>query len=521
VSPLRRRDRIALPTRALFVPLFAALTLAAAGPGPVEIPAEEELRRFLEDGPLLLLPEGDQERLKELAGSAPDRALESARAFLAADPKPDTPANELAAAIERRQQIVWSEELSLRDARGMLRFLRGAPRERKRVECGETFRPLEIWSWGPVEQPESVVLFQPRPGAFYTAWRPTGSKRQLYSTEMEYYLEQWEELRRFLSGKRPDRVLCEASAEVDRVTGVDGLFGFKQGRLTDAEVDAFFAPPSDLAAWATAAAGEKLERVVTESAGAPEKRVPIEPLAVSELHVTFPERRDQRMVTRVRVILPEDPPHGVVEAEFGKESRFTVTALVELAGVPFDEFRNRFVVPATDKKAPIVLVGERLLRPGGPYVATLELRDEISGRTAWITRGFRVPAEPTPEEDPSPPGAVEVSGQETGLTKFNAKSALVLLPPLSDVVFGLWRAEAIVAGETIRKVAFFLNGNRVLERGSPPWTAELRLPNLPTELVVRAEGLDEAGAVVASDEVVLNEPQGEPKVRLISPERGK
>jgi len=55
-------------------------------------------------------------------------------------------------------------------------------------------------------------------------------------------------------------------------------------------------------------------------------------------------------------------------------------------------------------------------------------------------------------------------------TLFNAltgtRDALVLMPPFSDVVFGLWRAEAIVAGERIKKVAFYLNGTQQMVRGA-------------------------------------------------------
>jgi VWFA-related protein len=341
---------------------------------------------------------------------------------------------------------------------------------------------------------------------------------------MEYYLEQWEELRKLLSGKRPDRVLCAASKLVDEVTGVDGLFGFRPERLTDAEVEAFFDPPSDLATWASRASSEKLQRREREP-GAPEgdegKLVDVEPLPLAGARITFPERAEQRVLTRLRVVLPADAKPGVVEIDGGKESRFTIAGEIEHAGVSFEQFRNRFVVVPSPEPAPIVLVGERRLRPGGPYIVTLEIRDEITGKTSFLSRGFTVPETATAEAEWKPQGAVEVAGSESGLGKMGAKDALVLLPPLSDVVFGLWRAEAIVVGEKIRRVAFFLNGARQLERGAAPWSAEIRLPNLPTELVVRAEGLDEKGNVIAADEVVLNEPQGEPGVRLLSPPRGK
>lgn len=506
--------------RSPFACLPLLLLCGLPAPAAASAEAAEELRQFLDEGPALLLPAAERQRLVALASSNQDAALVEARAFLARDPLPATPENELALGIERRRQVVWGDGLSLRDARGQLRFLRGAPGERVRVECAETYRPIEIWSWGAAEAAESLVLFRPRADSHFVAWRPTESKRLLYTDEMEYYLEQWEELRRFLSGKRPDRVLCVLAKRIDEVTGVDGLFGFQKERPTDAKIDAFFAPPADLASWASAAAAERLERRETAGTGG-ERSVAVEPQPVAAVTVTFPERQEQRLLARLRVALPAEPAPGVAEVDGGKESRFSIVGQIELAGAPFEEFRNRFVVVPVAEPTPIVLVAERLLRPGGPYVARLEIRDEVSGRMSYRTLGFTVPAEPVAEPTLAVPGAIEVAGRESGLATMGARDALVLLPPLSDVVFGLWRAEAIVAGERIRKVAFYLNGVRQLERGAAPWTAELRLPNLPTELVVRAEGLDASGAVVAADEVVLNEPQGEPGVRLISPPRGK
>ncbi|MEO8196988.1 MAG: VWA domain-containing protein [Thermoanaerobaculia bacterium] len=490
-------------------PTPAATAAPRALPATAAIAAEvadrEAVRRFLDEGPALLLPVAERARIAALA---PPEALAAVRAFEAQDPLPETPENELASAIELRQRLVWSEGLSLRDARGRMLFLHGTPRERSKIDCGDTFRPLEIWSYGTVENPSSAVLFQPHADAFFVLWHPTESKRALYMPEMEYYLEQWEELRGLTSGKRPDRVLCKESKTVDAVTGVSGLFGFERNRPTDATMDALLAPPAELAAWARAAAATVLE-----------KPAPI--LPVESARVTFPERRDQRMLARLRVVLPAGVGLAVAGEEGSRESRLTVAGRLELAGAPFEQFRNRFVMQPPAATTPVVLVAERLLRPGGPYILELEVRDEVSGRTAFLSQGFTVPKEPVPEPETLLAGAQVVLGQETGITRMGARDTLVLMPPLSDVVFGLWRAEAIVVGERIRRVAFYVNGVRQLVRANPPWSAELRLPNLPNELVVRAEGLDESGAVVVADEVVLNEPQGEARVRLLSPQRGK
>lgn len=496
----------------LAVVLVSALALVAGAhrPAPavaVASPAEmerEEVRQFLDEGPGLLLPTDERERL---AAAPVEEALAAARQFLARDPVPETAENELVQAVERRRRVVYGESITLRDDRGRLLFLLGAPREREKVECGETFRPLELWSYGPVEAPRTVVLVKPKPDRYYIAWRPTESKRTLYTEGMEYYLEQWDELRGRVSGKRPDLQMCKATKSIDQITGVAGLFGFAAQRMTDAQVEAFFAPPKDLAVWARAALAE----------AAPEG----EPLPVASSTISFPERRDQRLLVRLRVELPAGVGLGVAEEKSGREARLSLAGSIEAAGAPFEEFRNRFILPPPQEDQPILLIGERSLRSGGPYVVQLELRDEVSGRIAFLARGFEVPREPVPEPATAPPGAQVVIGEETGLTRARARDALLLLPPTSDVVFGLWRAEVLVVGEKIQKVAFYVDGQRSLVRASPPWSAELRLPNLPSEIVVRAEGLDEQGTVVAADEVLLNEPQGAASVRLLAPGRGQ
>ena len=380
-------------------PRAFAQAIPSADPAAAE---REELRRFLDQGPALLLPPA--ERLRIAALPVPE-GLAAARAFLAGDPLPETPANELALGIELRQRLAWSEGLSLRDARGLMLFLHGTPRERLEVDCGDTFHPLEIWSYGPVESPQSAVLYRPRADAFFALWRPTESKRALYMPEMEYYLEQWEELRGLTSGKRPDRILCKESKTVDAVTGVQGLFRFEKDRPTDAMMDAMVAPPAELAAWAREAAATVLE-----------KSAPI--LPVDSARVTFPERREQRMLARLRVVLPAGVGLGVAGEEASRESRLTVAGRLELAGAPFEEFRNRFVMQPPAATTPVVLVAERLLRPGGPYILELELRDEVSGRTAWISQGFTVPKDPVPEPETPLAGAQVVLGQETGITKW-------------------------------------------------------------------------------------------------------
>lgn len=491
------------------LPLSLALALTAASAGAsawTEVdPAVERTRAFFEDGASWLLPAEEVARLRALPEG---ERIGHVAAWLDRDPLPDTPENELAEGLANRRAKIRVEGLSYFDDRARLLFLHGEPTARRKVECSGAFKPIEIWNYGSAEAPRWIVLYGERTGSAFEAWLPTDSKRRLYESEMEYFLEQFEELRGRIRGKRPDLQLCQDTKFVDEVTGVEGLFGFKKDRMTDGQVKDLLAPPADLAAWAARAAADRVE-------------LP-EPLTVSRVAFAFPEWRDQRIVTRLRVELPAGTPLAVFEEEGGgREVRLAASGWLETEDGVFERFRNRFVVPPPTPDTPVLLETERALRPRSRFVLRLELSDEVSGRVAWITAGFQVPTEPVPlppEEDSAGP---VVAGQELALTRVSGRDTLVLLPPAADVVFGLFRAEAIVAGERIRRVAFFVDGKAQLSRSAPPWNAELRLPSIPEETVVRAEGYDDKGAVVAADEILLNEPQGEARVKLLSPPRGK
>src|SRR4029077_8725051 len=57
-------------------------------------------------------------------------------------------------------------------------------------------------------------------------------------------------------------------------------------------------------------------------------------------------------------------------------------------------------------------------------------------------------------------------------------------------------------------------------RTRAPFAADVRLATFPREQVVRAEGYDAGGALVAWDQVVLNQARGGFRVRITDPRRG-
>lgn len=500
--------RLFLPTLGFVIALSSFSRSSSAQKVDPALPLlwSEDQRAFLQDGPGLLLTQAQVDQLVALDDPGREAFI---RDFLARDPIPETPENELALAIEKRLALVRAEFFSVQDDRAKLLFLRGAPRERTLIECTETFKPLELWTY---EAPEStsrwLVLYRPKPELPYKLWLPIDSKRELYNPEMEYWLNQWEELKgRITGGRRFDREICKESKLIDQVTGVDGLFGFAPDRPKNSDFELYLAPPADLAAWVRAAAQTAL----------PESQS----LGESELEISFPEKAGLRMLTRLMVILPaglETQP--VVEGE-KSELRFVVEGQLERAGKVFESFRMRFQLPVPETRVPLALAVDRRLRPGEEFLVRLKVEEESSRRHLFLNRGFIVASEPTSaEEVPIPEEAIIALGEELKRSRVAGHDSLILVPPETDVVFGLWRAEALVTGERIVEVAFLLDGQRVMSRRRPPFTAELRLDTYPREQVVRAEGFDEKGELVSADEVVVNQPRGELKVRILEPDRG-
>jgi len=111
-------------------------------------------------------------------------------------------------------------------------------------------------------------------------------------------------------------------------------------------------------------------------------------------------------------------------------------------------------------------------------------------------------------------------GEMLARQEIAGQDSLVLMPPPAEVVLGLWRAEVLVTGSRIVKVKFLVDEVAQMTRNSRPFTAELRLGQFPVEQIIRAEGYDETGELVAADEVTINQPRGAFRVRILEPARG-
>ncbi|NJL30089.1 MAG: hypothetical protein HC897_20440, partial [Thermoanaerobaculia bacterium] len=439
--------------------VFAGTGAAQVGPALDVDPAlallwPENQRAFLQDGAGLLLTRAQVDELTALDSPGRDVFI---RDFLARDPIPETPENELAEGIEKRLALVRTEFFSVQDDRAKLLFLQGSPTERQPIDCSETFKPMELWIYGtPETGVRKLVLYRPKPDLPYKLWLPIDSKRDLYNPEMEYWLNQWEELRgRITGGRRFDREICKDAKTIDLVTGVDGLFGFAPGRPKNSDFEIHLAPPADLTAWAQTAAQTELPEIKS--------------LGDARLEVSFPEKAGLRMLTRLLVVLPSElETQPVIEGEKA-ELRFVVEGQLERQAKVFESFRMRFQLPVPETQVPLALAVDRRLRPGEEFLVRLKIQEESSGRSLFVNRAFVVSSEiAATEELPVPEEAIIALGEELKRNRVAGHDGLILVPPETDVVFGLWRAEALVTGERIVEVAFSLDGKRVMSRRRPP-----------------------------------------------------
>ena len=566
-------------------PRAPASVAAAVVPPPPPAPDDpvlwpEAQRAFFQDGPQLLLSDDQRTALTHMDVGARQRWIDE---FLARNPSGDTPASTLREGILRRQRLTASKYVSPADVRARLTFLDGAPDERAILDCGTTFKPIEVWTYKSGAEASgragSIVVYRPEPDEPFRAWEPNDSKRALYTPEMEYWLEQWEELHGVV-GRRFDLQLCKQAQLIDRVTGIAGLTGKRGGggesaaaaqraygkRPGGQESEGLLDPPGDLARWAR------------QAAATPVGTLPAT-LTVRSLELQFPEWDGQRILARAiaevvatgRVAEEKlggaaagggaaggattgDAAAGGSAAAGGGAAAgagaapassakqlvgLTIEGAVENAGHIFESFRVRYRLPAPAAGQPVTLALDRPLRPRRAFVLRLKIRDEGSGAEAHVARGFVVPPQPiappavtaaagaagagTPPGIPSTPsmpvGAPD-RAQRLGPQSLVQNDTVTLVPPEDDVVFGLWRAEALVTGHQITKVVFSVDDKQQFARHTPPYSVELRLKRLPTEQVVKADGYDAQGRLISSDQLVLNQPHGGLAVAIQQPARG-
>ncbi len=431
------------------------------------------------------------------------------------DPFARTSRNELQETWEQRALRARElfEDLSGERAKMLLTF--GEPSRRTHHACTELLKPLEVWEYA--EGSDRVIGYftlvfighQYRGKGAHRQWDPSQGLSRLVAVV------------RGFSGN-DQKLAQEISRQCSR--GDDILSALAQtldlSRLNDKT--ALVSKPSD-------------EWVRTFQARSTDVAEGTETLA-GELTLSFPGRHQSRTVVQGVVAVPAAE---VETSELGdyRSYNLLVDGEVLRKGELFDQFRYRFDFPGAQIGEKIPLVIQRYLRPG-QYQLILKVEDLSSQRVYRESRQLDVPrverqrpavmqpADPATATAQTTDGGPAPTRFETQLLEANASIStgdhtikILSLPEVLTV--GHIRVGAQARGEGIARVAFELNGRPVMRKSRPPYSVELNLGDHPSIHTLRAIAMDEDGATLATDEVLINAGPHRFSVRLIEPQSGK
>jgi Ca-activated chloride channel family protein len=494
-------------TVARFSPVLLVLILTVPAAGSAATPATNpavDPQAWLAEVDLLIAPR-EREAFLGLAGDAARRDFME-RFWQVRDPYPETPRNELAerwasGVPEARRR--WG---TLADDRARVFLLQGEPNSSFEVRCPGRSEAFELWVYEPrfrVKHRAVLVFLAGRQGPA-RLWRPGPEAPSFPAADAG------------CSGGEPlareARWLRLAGEEHYRALVERALLRPKPSR------EDWFAGLATLATEIPAGAQ-------TFQAG---------------LEVDYPGQIEERQVVRVMMTVPP----GSLRDRPDRAQELLLTGEVLRDRKVLESFRYLFrVQPDAVEGQGIPLAFERLLLPGF-YKLKVKIEDLLSKSFFLGERELAVPG-PQPTAGalaaagggeavgavpavaaPAPAGADFWA--EAGASLAAREPGLRVFSPAEDLLIGNVRFEArvdripgLAEAEQIDRVAFLLDGRRILTRTRPPFAVTLDLGPVPRAQTLKVEGLNRAGEVLASDELAINAGAQRFSVRLLEPRPNK
>ncbi len=499
-AAFRRVDgppRARIPAIALAAWAFAACYLlglpdpAVAVDGYPEAPGQELPARYrswlVEVEPLIT---GEERRVFLAIETDYFRDAFIERFWRERDPYRDTARNELR---ERWQSRVSEARLlyrTLRDDRARMVLLNGRPAAR----CREITGAGELWVYDGsdrVRERFNALFVRRRPDRVYRLWTPGSDE---FAADDLVYPGREDRTAKLCPTGLVERFMASAEA---RASG--DYVGSVQRAMSSPD------PPSE----------EWVLTFETYSTAVPEGAERFE----AEVQLAFPGRHQSRTVLEAVLGVPSNA--ASVLGVGGRSSfNFLLTGEVVRGDRLFENFRYRFDLPvglAEDGEVPLVF--QRYLRPG-EYRLVIKVEDLNAGTFFRSAREVEVPRLEGGAEVVPLTAASERLLEEATAAVERGERRLEIVPPPTELVTGLVRFEVRVLGEDLDKVAFLLDGREILSRRRPPYNVELDLGELPRVRRLRVEGRDDAGRVLASDELLVNANPHRFALRLVEPRPG-
>ena len=471
----------------------------------------------------------EREKLRELTGES-EREMFIQGFWQARDPYPQTPRNELREQWESRMQVMHQRWGSLQDDRSRVVLLQGEATTAFVASCPET-GTFEVWVYEPRYRAKyrTVLVFQEDgTGSPARLWQPGPGAVDL------------------------------AAAATEACTHREKL--------------------AEEAKWIRWAGAESYKAMMERALAKPRPREWIssfQPIAVDApsqgasfnagLYVDYAGRMQDKVVVRVLLaVAPESLPQGQAVPVRNQHEFLLAGQVLAGNGAPESflyRFRARPRAAAAGPQA-IPLTFERYLAPGR-YQLRVKLEHlptqsyflgekEIEVPEVQVAKAVPGP-EPTPAASATPagtspeaatvvpsamrsPALAPAAAEPPELTRLYAEAdatlsadrpGLRLLVPPGALLTGNVRfaarvdyAPGLPQDQQIRKVAFSLDGKRLLVRNHPPYEMAVDLGPLPRPQRLRVDGLGAGGEVLATDEVPINTGAQQFRVRLLEPRQG-
>lgn len=382
--------------------------------------------------------------------------------------------------------------------RSRIMLVRGRPTSEWKIDCQRYLQPIEVWYYPFIEglgRDVYLLFFQPRVGVGYRLWTPRGGQFENFDELLSNEGHQKGAVAILASYPNPIETDCKDGEKV--------MAAVRWTERSKIEVDRVFRTP----AVETEDVDNILRAAVVANPDAPE--------LPAELTTRFPGKRGGRTSLEMTVVIPAGSLTSK-KIESAEVFNLDVTGEILRDGRIFDNFRYRFDYPREIIGERVPVQVERFLRPA-TYTARIRVVDINSGAEAIVEREVEVPEirESLARSVAAREGAAKLDELQQEYRE--GESRLRIVPLGTELLTGLQKIEAIVSGDDIAAVEFYLDGRKVMTKRTPPWTLDIDLGNVPQTHRVKAVGLNAAQKIVTGDELIINTGTDPFRVRIVRP----
>ncbi len=247
----------------------------------------------------------------------------------------------------------------------------------------------------------------------------------------------------------------------------------------------------------------------------------------AELGLSFLGRYQSRTVTQGLLKVPQSAS-SIGELAGYRSYEFLLTGEVVAGDSLFENFRYKFGFPLAreeiggDEGEFIPMAFQRYLRPG-EYTLVLKLEDLNSGHQFRKEILLEVPQLDFEVASPQrvDPESAELFAEAAAAVARDGVTSIKIVAPRLDLLTGMVRFDTLAVGDDIERVAFSLDGKRLMVKNRPPYNVEIDLGGFPRVRNLVVEALDSENRQVATDRLMINAGGNRFSIELIEPQRGK